>query len=124
VTANPAKALDDRQPEERSMSPTANIFANIPNDLPHELFETLKTNASFRIERIVSQGHASAEGFWYDQDQDEWILLLRGAARLRFEDDGRLVELARGDFIDIPAHKRHRVEWTDPGQPTVWLAIH
>jgi hypothetical protein len=63
------------------MPEVANIFANIPGNLPQELFEMLKTTASFRIERIVSQGHASAEGFWYDQEQHEWILLIRGAAR-------------------------------------------
>jgi cupin 2 domain-containing protein len=101
----------------------ANILANIPSNLPQELFETLKTAANFRIERIVSQGHASPPGFWYDQDQHEWVLLLQGAARLRF-DDGGVVEFKPGDFIDIPAHKRHRVEWTDPEQLTIWLTVH
>ena len=75
-----------------------------------------------RIERIVSQGHASPPGFWYDQDQHEWVIVLRGRARVRFEDG--LLEMAAGDCINIPAHRKHRVEWTTPEEPTVWLAVH
>lgn len=75
-----------------------------------------------RIERIVSFGHSSSEGFWFDQDQHEWIVLLQGAARLRF-DDGE-IELKPGSFIAIPAHERHRVEWTTPNEPTIWLTIY
>jgi cupin 2 domain-containing protein len=105
------------------MAAIANIFSSIPSRLPQELAEVLKTTASLRIERIVSHGHASPPGFWYDQDQHEWVLVVRGAARLRFG-DGAVVDLTAGDFIDIPAHARHRVEWTDPDQPTIWLAIH
>jgi cupin 2 domain-containing protein len=90
--------------------------------LPEELVQTLLSAASVRIERIVSHGHVSPEGFWYDQDQHEWVLVLRGAARLRFEDG--VVEMQAGDFVNIPAHRRHRVEWTTPDEPTVWLAVH
>ena len=83
----------------------------------------LLSEPGIRIERIVSLGHASPEGFWYDQEEGEWVLLLKGAARLRFE-GGEPIELQPGSFVNIPAHRRHRVEWTDPGGPTVWLAVH
>jgi cupin 2 domain-containing protein len=76
-----------------------------------------------RVERIVSRGHVSPAGFWYDQTQDEWVVLLAGAAELSFA-DGRRVRLAPGDHVHLPAHERHRVEWTDPAQETVWLAVH
>ena len=100
-----------------------NLFADIPATLPDELFQTLLQTPAFRVERIVSRGHASPEGFWYDQDADEWVVLLAGAARLRFE-GGEPVDLAPGDHVHIPARQRHRVEWTDPARPTVWLAVH
>jgi cupin 2 domain-containing protein len=100
-----------------------NLFADIPAALPEELLQTLLTTSSMRIERIVSLGHASPAGFWYDQPTDEWVLLLSGAARLRFE--GRPpMEMVPGSYITIPARARHRVERTDPNQPTVWLAVH
>ncbi len=101
-----------------------NLFSDIPGDLPDELLETLLDADSVRIERIVSHGHASPKGFWYDQEQHEWVVVLRGAARLRFEADESSVDMKPGDFINIPAHKRHRVEWTTPDEPTVWLAVH
>ena len=104
------------------MNPPSNLFADIPAHLPAELVETLLTSAQFRIERIVSQGHASSEGFWYDQPHDEWVLLLTGTARLRFEDS--VTDLKPGDWINIPAHRRHRVEQTDATTETIWLAIH
>ncbi len=77
-----------------------------------------------RIERIVSAGHASPPGFWYDQPHMEWVALLAGAARLRFEDTAEPLLLKPGDHVAIAAHRRHRVDWTDPAQPTVWLAVH
>jgi len=101
-----------------------NLFSDIPGDLPDELLETLLDADSVRIERIVSHGHASPKGFWYDQEQHEWVVVLRGAARLRFEADESSVDMKPGDSINIPAHKRHRVEWTTPDEPTVWLAVH
>lgn len=101
-----------------------NLFADIPNNLPEELFETLVSAQGVRIERIVSHGQASPEGFWYDQDTDEWVLLLRGAARLQFENSDMPLEMEPGGYVLIPAHTRHRVAWTDPSQPTVWLAVH
>ena len=101
-----------------------NLFADLPGHLPGELFTTLLEADSVRIERIVSHGHASPEGFWYDQDQHEWVVVLKGAARLAFEGDEQPVEMMQGEFVNIPAHKRHRVEWTTPDGPTVWLAVH
>ena len=98
-----------------------NIFDELPQQLPKELVQILVRAANVRIERIVSQGHASPEGFWYDQNQHEWVIVLKGAARLRFEDE--IVEMKPGDFINIPAHKKHRVEWTTPDEPTIWLAV-
>jgi cupin 2 domain-containing protein len=100
----------------------ASIFENIPPDLPEELFATLLDAGDVRVERIVSRGHASPEGFWYDQDRHEWVIVLKGAARLRFEEE--VIEMKPGDFVNIPAHRKHRVEWTTPDGPTVWLAVH
>jgi cupin 2 domain-containing protein len=99
----------------------ANLYLDIPEHLPDELQTTLVNAASLRIERIVSRGHASPDEFWYDQDEHEWVVLLKGSARLKFEDT--LVEMKPGDSVNIPAHKRHRVEWTTPEEPTIWLAI-
>lgn len=101
----------------------ANVLANIPDDLPAEFFETLVRTDGVHIERIVSRGHRSPAEGWYDQDRNEWVLLLEGSARLVFE-DGRTVEMAAGDWLEIQAHQRHRVAWTDPQRDTVWLAVH
>ncbi len=98
-----------------------NLFGQFPADFRDELIETLVSAPQVRIERIVSRGHASPEGFWYDQDEHEFVVLLKGAARLRFEDES--VEMQPGDWISIPAHRRHRVEWTTPDEPTIWLAV-
>jgi cupin 2 domain-containing protein len=100
-----------------------NLFAGIPAELPDELSETLLDAAQVRIERIVSQGQASPAGFWYDQSEHEWVIVIQGAARLLFEGDDAPVELRPGDYLEIPAHRRHRVEWTTPDEPTVWLAV-
>lgn len=99
-----------------------NVFAEIPPRTAEEQFITLLSMKSARLERIVSYGHASPEGFWYEQPQLEWVLLLRGAARIRFED--RVLEIGPGDMVSIAARQRHRVDWTMPDEPTVWLAIH
>ncbi len=107
---------------ESSGESTGNLFQEIPLHLPKELVQTLLGAAHVRIERIVSHGHSSPADFWYDQEQHEWVVLLKGAARLRFE--GETVEMKPGDFVSIPAHKKHRVEWTTPDEPTVWLAVH
>lgn len=106
------------------MTAMNNLLSDIPDDLPDELLETLLDADSVRVERIVSQGHTSPEGFWYDQEQNEWVVVLKGAAKLRFEGDDSTLEMKPGDCVNIPAHKRHRVEWTTPEEPTVWLAVH
>ena len=100
---------------------TTNLFTDLPGNLPDELLTTLLKAANIRIERIVSLGHTSPDGFWYDQDEHEWVIVLKGAARLQFEDS--TVEMKPGDFVNIPAHKKHRVEWTTPDEPTIWLAV-
>jgi cupin 2 domain-containing protein len=106
------------------MTARSSLFADLPNRLPDELFTTLVENASVRIARIVSHGHASPPGFWYNQARHEWVILLRGAARLYFEGDEKSLEMKPGDFVNIAAHRRHRVEWTTPDEPTVWLAVY
>jgi cupin 2 domain-containing protein len=103
---------------------TANLFRQIPAKLPAELVETLCQAEHLRIERLVSRGHASPPGFWYDQEWHEFVLLVSGRARLGFADGTPGVELVPGDWLAIKAHLRHRVEWTDPQQDTVWLAVH
>lgn len=100
----------------------ANLLGNIPHDLPDELVQTLLASAAVRVERIVSRGHHSEQDFWYDQDQHEWVLLLQGHARLQFED--QTLALKAGDYVNIAAHTKHRVDWTAPDQDTVWLAIY
>jgi len=105
------------------MGKTGNLLADIPAALPEELFQTVLATPNFRVERIVSHGHRSPEGFWYDQATDEWVLLVSGSARLLFEGQPP-VDLVPGAYVHIPAHRRHRVDWTDPDRPTVWLAIH
>lgn len=98
-----------------------NLLSSIPATLPYELTETLVQAKHVRIERIVSQGHVSPEGFWYDQEENEFVLLVQGAARLRIED--KVIELKPGDFIEIPAHRRHRVDWTTPEEKTISVAV-
>lgn len=100
-----------------------NLYGAIPTQLPEEFFQVLAAGKGTRIERIVSKGHRSPPGFWYDQPESEWVVVLQGRAALRFEKDGRLLELAAGDYVDIPPHEKHRVEWTAEDAETVWLAV-
>lgn len=100
----------------------SNIFADIPNELPQELFTTLLKQDNLQIERIVSKGHVTPADEWYDQTQDEWILLLQGQAILAYEQHS--ITLTVGDTVFIPAHTKHRVVWTTPDMPTIWLAVH
>jgi cupin 2 domain-containing protein len=106
------------------MNSVKNLFTDIPENLRDELVETILQTSSFRIERIVSRGQRSPDGFWYDQDEHEWIILLKGGAVLRFEDQSENIIMTPGNYINIEKHRRHRVEWTDPEQETIWLAIH
>jgi cupin 2 domain-containing protein len=98
-----------------------NIFDDLPQNLPKELVQILVRAADVRIERIISHGHASPADFWYDQAQAEWVIVLKGAARLQFENG--TVEMKVGDCINVPAFKKHRVDWTTPDEPTVWLGV-
>ena len=100
-----------------------NIFASIPEDLSREISERLNDSEHIKIERIISKGHRSPETGWYDQDNDEWVMLLKGEAILSFF-DGTSVNLKAGDYLEIAAHNKHRVDWTTPDQETIWLAIH
>ncbi len=101
-----------------------NLLDDLPAALPKELITPLLQGGGVRIERIVSQGHASPPGFWYDQDESEWVFVLEGRAGLQIEGFSETFELLRGSYMDIRAHTRHRVAWTDPREKTVWLAIH
>jgi len=98
-----------------------NLFENVPKELPEELVEVIAEGSNVRIERIVSDGHASPDGFWYDQDQNEWVLLLSGSAALEFE--GRTVDMKAGDHMLIPARRKHRVVSTSDNGKTIWLAV-
>ena len=104
---------------------TGNLKRDLPvRPLPDEVVGLLLERPGLRIERIVSTGQATPEGQWYDQETDEWVLVVAGAARLRIEDEVTDRELGEGDWIFLPAHCRHRVTWTRAEPPTVWLAVH
>lgn len=100
----------------------ANIFGEIPDNIDQEIFQELLQKDGVRIERILSKGHTSPETGWYDQDESEWVMVLAGVGLIRFEDNTE-VTLETGDYLYIPKHKKHKVSWTDPDIPTVWLAI-
>ena len=96
----------------------ANIFESIPAALPVEIFESLAAGGGVKIERIVSRGHTPPADNWYDQEKNEWVLVLRAFP------EKPAVTLLEGDYLTIRAHEKHRVQWTDPGRETVWLAVH
>jgi cupin 2 domain-containing protein len=100
-----------------------NLFADLRSDLPEEFVEILAESAGVRIEKIVSNGQSSPPRFWYNQDQAEWVAVLKGQAKLLFEGDNEPIEMKPGDYVLIPAGRRHRVEWTSADEPTVWLAV-
>jgi cupin 2 domain-containing protein len=101
-----------------------NIFKKIPPALADELFENILEHGSFKLERIVSRAHTTPQGEWYDQEKNEWVMLLSGSAALHIEGSDHLTLLAPGDYIFLPAHLKHRVEWTAPDTETIWLALH
>ena len=101
-----------------------NLFDALPAPGSAEQFTALMRRPGAHIERIVSTGQSSPPGFWYDQPQAEWVLLVAGAAQVRFEDEAAPRELRPGDYLDIAPHRRHRVEWTQASPPTIWLAVH
>ena len=100
-----------------------NLLSPLPDAEAGERMDALLTRPGLRIERIVSRGQASPSGFWYDQPEAEWVMVLTGAARLRFQDEAEARVLGPGDCLDIAPHRRHRVDWTDPSAATVWLAV-
>ena len=102
---------------------SVNLLLDLPDARANEVIATILAAPGVRIERIVSHGQASPRGFWYDQPEAEWVLLLAGAARLLFEDEPQSRLLGPGDCLHIAPHRRHRVDWTDPDRPTVWLAV-
>jgi len=106
------------------MCKSGNLYEVPPGSLDTERLESLLEGDHFTLERIYSTGQVTPEDQWYDQQQAEWVVLLSGAARLRFADPDQMCELEPGDYVYIAPHHRHRVEWTDPDRPTVWLALH
>jgi len=101
-----------------------NLYAHLTSNAAAEQFTELFSRPGVRVERIVSTGQASPPGFWYDQPHAEWVVLLQGAAQLRFEDEAAPRLLAPGDWLEIAPRRRHRVEATQADPPTVWLAVH
>ncbi|HHJ36589.1 MAG TPA: cupin domain-containing protein [Gammaproteobacteria bacterium] len=102
---------------------SGNIFKNIPHDIDEEVIDCLVKSGVVKIERIISRGHTSPVTGWYDQQQNEWVIVLKGCAIIVFDDDRGSLKLDSGDYLSIPAHSRHRVKWTDPSIETVWLAV-
>lgn len=100
-----------------------NIFKDIPKDLSSEVFEDLSQSKNIKIERIISKGHSSPEVGWYDQVQNEWVIVLKGEAVLAF-DNKPDIKLSQGDYLNISAHQKHKVSWTTSEEETIWLAIH
>jgi cupin 2 domain-containing protein len=103
---------------------SGNLFATVPGRLREEQVSVLAHWPAARVERIVSMGQASPPGFWYDQDWTEWVVVLSGSAGLRIEGEEAARILAPGAYLEISPRMRHRVEWTDPDRPTIWLAVH
>lgn len=101
-----------------------NIYAELPTDFTNEIFEPLLQTPSLLLERIISYGQTTPEDEWYDQEKDEWVMLLSGSAGVRIESEPDIIELKPGDYLLLPAHQRHRVEWTSATEKTIWLALH
>ena len=121
VSKTPSKSCPD---DEMVTTETAgNIYNSIPNDLTDEIFETIVQNNNIKIERIISNGHTSPESGWYDQEENEWIMILKGDAIITFEDNIE-IKLNEGSYLNIPAHTRHQVNWTSQQKETIWLAVH
>ena len=100
-----------------------NLFDDVPTRVAEELVTVLADHASVRIERIVSTGQSSPEGFWYDQDEHEWVVVLKGNASIQYDDESSPIEFGPGDHVTIPAHRKHRIIRTSSDEPTVWLAV-
>jgi len=102
---------------------SGNIFESIPENLDDEVVDLLVQTGKVKIERIISKGHTSPASGWYDQEKEEWVIVLKGAAIISFE-KGKEINLKAGSHLNIPAHTKHKVTWTNPKTETVWLAIH
>lgn len=105
------------------MASGGSLFTAVPDRLDAERFDALLETAGVRIERIVSTGQTTSAGEWFDQARDEWVVVVRGFAALLIEGEAEPRPLGAGDYLFIPAHVRHRVTWTTPAEPTIWLAI-
>jgi len=103
---------------------SGNFFSGTPRDMSDEVFDTILASDGCEIERIISRGHRSPPDYWYDQERNEWVMVLKGSAALKFKKSKKIVEMIPGDYVLIPAHCKHRVEWTDPEVETIWLAVH
>ena len=101
-----------------------NLFRDLPKGMVKEISEVLLDTRHFRLERILSTGQGTPRREWYDQESNEWVILLEGSAGLLFEGETEACVMHPGDYVDIPAHRRHRVEWTDSKRKTIWLALH
>jgi len=100
-----------------------NLLTTEPSARDAEVTRTIAMGKGVRLERIISHGQASPDGFWYDQAEAEWVTLLSGRARIRIADQANEIAMVPGDTLLLPAHCRHRVAWADPDQPTIWLAL-
>lgn len=103
---------------------TGNVFSDVPKEIPKEIFEDLLSRPPLRLQKIVSAGQSTPPGEWYKSNTDEWVILLSGGAKLFYEGDTNVRNMQPGDYVLIPAHLRHRVEWTHPVENTIWLALH
>jgi cupin 2 domain-containing protein len=101
-----------------------NFFFGIPKHIDDEIFDTILSSAGCEIKRIISKGNQSPSDYWYDQVKNEWVMVLKGAAELKFKENGKTVKMMPGDYVYIPPHCKHRVEWTDPDVETIWLAVY
>ncbi len=100
-----------------------NLFESLPEDIDKEVFSEIIQGENVSIERIISKGNSSPETGWYDQENNEWVIILKGEAKLSFENNND-VHLVSGSYLNIPAHTRHKVTWTKPNTETIWLAVH
>jgi len=102
---------------------TSNIFEHIPKDLQEEIFEDIVKTDKLQIQRIISKGDSTLDSKWYNQTDNEWVIILQGEAILSFK-ESKDIKLKTGDYINIQAHIVHKVLWTTPDTETIWLAIH
>ena len=100
-----------------------NLFADLPDDRTQEDVLDLLNLPGVRIERITSRGQTTPEGEWYDQEEVEWVMVVKGAAQLLIEGEATPIDMGPGDHVYLPPYLRHRVVWTDPEQDTIWLAV-